>query len=58
MRVFDRRPVEAALGSLARNPYPPKSIELGEEYEGMGIRRFTVNKYRIIYEADEIDQIV
>ena len=58
MRAFDRRPVEAALGRLARNPYPKKSIELGEEYEGMGIRRFTVRKWRIIYEVDEIDKIV
>lgn len=58
MRAFDRRPVEAALARLASNPYPKRSEELTGEYEGMGIRRLPVKKWRIIYEIDEIYKIV
>ena len=58
MRVFDRRPVEAAIARLATNPRPRRSIELTGQYEGLGLRRLSVRKWRVIYEIDEIDKIV
>lgn len=58
MRAFDKRPVEAAIKELATDPRPPKSILLTRQYKGMGIRRYTVGKWRIIYKIDEIDKVV
>lgn len=58
MRAFDKRPVEAAIKGLAIDPRPKKSILLTRQYKGLGIRRYTVGKWRIIYKIDEIDKIV
>lgn len=58
IKPYHRRMITKHIELLTRDPYPPKSIELEREYSGMGIRRLSVRKWRIIYRVDELDKVI
>lgn len=58
IKAYHKRPIQAAINKLATNPRPKRSIELTGQYQGMGLRRLSVKKWRVIYEIDDIDRIV
>lgn len=58
IKAYHKRPIQAAIAKLATNPRPRRSIELTGQYQGVGLRRLSVKKWRVIYEIDDIDKIV
>lgn len=54
IRREDAERIRRAIDGLAADPRPPQSIEL----RGREGRRLRVGDYRVLYEVDELDELV